>query len=71
MSAGVLDEIQRSAIEDGLGKLVNHPVTCTYREDPSIIGGLRIRVGAWMLHANLKDELKSFVEVARARASYE
>ena len=64
-SARVLDQSQRRAIEEGLGKLVNHAVTCRYREDPEIIAGLRVRVGPWMLHANLEDELKSFAEAAR------
>lgn len=64
-SAGVLDEVQRRALEEGLEKLLEHAVTCRYREDPSIISGLRIRVGAWMLQANLEDELKSFAEAAR------
>lgn len=64
-SARVLDESQRRAIEEGLGNMVNHAVTCRYREDPNIIAGLRVGVGPWRLHANLEDELKSFVEAAR------
>jgi len=64
-SARVLDRSQRLAIEGGLAKLLNHAVACRYREDANIIAGLRVRVGPWMLHANLEDELKSFVEAAR------
>lgn len=64
-SAGGLDEVQRRAIEDGLSKLVQQPVACRYHRDPSLLGGLRVRVGAWMLQANLEDELKSFVDAAR------
>jgi F-type H+-transporting ATPase subunit b len=64
-TAGALDKLQRRAIEDGLGRLVNRPVTCRYREDPQLISGLCVRLGPWMLHANLRDELKSFVEAAR------
>jgi F-type H+-transporting ATPase subunit b len=32
-----------------------------YRQDPAIIAGLRINIGAWVLATNLQDELAGFV----------
>lgn len=32
-----------------------------YRQDPTIIAGLRINIGAWVLATNLQDELAGFV----------
>ncbi len=35
-----------------------------YRQDPAIIAGLRINIGAWVLATNLQDELAGFVGFA-------
>ena len=34
-----------------------------YRQDPAIIAGLRINIGAWVLATNLQDELAGFVTI--------
>jgi F-type H+-transporting ATPase subunit b len=60
-----LQQGPRQALEGALAKLVGAPVTCSYRQDPALIGGLRLRLSAWVLHANLQDELRSFAEAGR------
>jgi F0F1-type ATP synthase delta subunit len=42
--------------------LAGEPVACSYSVDAGLIGGLRFSIGAWVLHANLRDGLESFAE---------
>jgi F-type H+-transporting ATPase subunit b len=35
-----------------------------YIQDPELLAGLRVTIGAWVLHANLQDELKVFSQFA-------
>ncbi len=64
-SAYPLDEPRRGALEQALAAVVAADVSCRYQEDPELIGGVRLRLGSWVLHANLRDELKSFAEAGR------
>jgi F-type H+-transporting ATPase subunit b len=59
-SAFPLSEDDRTAVETVLSGLLGRPVQCEYRSDPSLLAGLRIGIGAWLLQATLKDELKYF-----------
>ena len=52
----------RQAIADALVSLIGRPVSCVWRQDPELKAGLHIRLGSWVLSANLRDELKFFRE---------
>jgi len=64
MSARVLDESTRQAIGFALGRLFGHAVDCQYHEDSTLLAGVRITIGPWILRANFKDELQGFVELS-------
>ena len=38
--------------------------TIQFKEDPTLLAGLHITMGAWVLAANLRDELHGFVELS-------
>jgi len=61
-SAYALSDTHRAAVEAALSGLLDQAVQCEYQTDPSLLAGLHIAVGAWMLQASLKDELKYFGE---------
>ncbi|NIW85712.1 MAG: hypothetical protein GWN09_03765 [Gammaproteobacteria bacterium] len=63
-SARALDASQREALEQTVAHLAGETVTCRYREDPDLVAGIRLRLGSFLLYANLRDELKGFVEAA-------
>ena len=63
-SAYPLTDGSRQQLEQKLGSLVTRPVDFQYNQDPSLIAGVRIDIGAWVLHANLKHELAGFAEIA-------
>ena len=54
----------RQQLEQKLATLINCPMTFQYYQDASLIAGVRIDIGAWVLHANLKHELTAFAEIA-------
>jgi F-type H+-transporting ATPase subunit b len=56
-------ELQQQ-LEIKLGSLISCPVNFQYDQDASLIAGIRIDIGAWVLHANLKHELTGFAEIA-------
>jgi hypothetical protein len=64
-SAYPLAPERRAALESALAPLVGDGTSWTYTEDPELIAGLRIAFGAWVLRANLRDELETFAEVGR------
>ena len=51
-----------SALKDATG--LDLPVA--YEQDPGLVAGLHVTIGAWALQANLRDELKGFAELAHA-----
>ncbi len=55
----------RQGLEQVLAELLGGAVHCDYRIDPTLIGGVRLQLGAWTLGANLRDELAAFVEAGR------
>lgn len=65
-SAYALAENQRRTVEQSLAKLIGHSVPARYVQDSELIAGLRITIGAWVLHANVQDELKGFTEFTHA-----
>lgn len=54
----------RQQLEQKLNALISRQIHFQYYQDPDLIAGLRIEIGAWILHANLKHELTGFAELA-------
>ena len=63
-SAFALEASMRQQLEQVLGTCLGMPLVFQYQEDPELLAGVRITVGAWVLHANLKDELAGFARLA-------
>lgn len=63
-----LGEDQRAGLTEALGRLAGRPVACEFGQDPSLMAGLRISIGPWMLRSNLLDELQFFTEARHADA---
>jgi F-type H+-transporting ATPase subunit b len=63
-SAYLLPDELRQKLEQKLGALINRPDVFHYQQDAGLIAGLRIDIGAWVLHANLQHELAGFAEIA-------
>lgn len=60
-----LDETRREALVNVFANLTGERVSCRYRQDTELIAGLRLRIGPWLMKANLRDELRSFAEAGR------
>jgi len=59
-SAYPLPPAQRAALSHALGRLLDGVRECNFREEPTLLAGLRITVGPWVLQANLGEELNLF-----------
>jgi len=57
------DELRRK-LEQKLGGLIDRADVFHYQQDAGLIAGLRVDIGAWVLHANLQHELAGFAEIA-------
>jgi F-type H+-transporting ATPase subunit b len=65
-SARPLGEAQRRALVDALVQILGRtPRSFEFHEDATLIAGLAVDIGAWVLRANLRDELGFFAEVER------
>jgi F-type H+-transporting ATPase subunit b len=62
-SAYALNETERHALEQSL-RTLTPPSAFHYEQDPALLAGVRIRAGAWVLGANLQDELAAFADFA-------
>lgn len=62
-SAFPLAADKQRAIEQGLKAVFQKDIHCTFQQQPELIAGLQIRVGAWLLQANLRDELGYFADI--------
>lgn len=67
-SAFALSADQQRALQHVLSTLIDQPVQCRYEQDPTLLAGLRIKLGPLVLRANLSDELEFFREAARESA---
>lgn len=56
-AAQELSEAQRRAVDDRLRKAVGGKVAVDFRIDPSLLGGLVVKVGSRMVDASLKSKL--------------
>ena len=62
-SAYPVTEETRQKIEQKLKSIFNEDIRCAYEVDGELIAGMRIRIGAWLLQANIQDELKYFADI--------
>lgn len=65
VSAYPLDEPRRHELEKYLHNLLPSPLPCSFSVDRELLAGLCITVGPWIIHANLRDELRAFASVAQ------
>ena len=54
----------KQQLEQKLAELIDSPINCQYFQDETLIAGLSIAIGAWILHANVQHELIGFAEIA-------
>lgn len=59
-SAYSLDAGRRTALARVIGQTAESEVKPIFKEDPTLLAGIRIHAGSWVLSANLRDELKFF-----------
>lgn len=62
-SAYELSDIQRQKLQLKLSSLIDSQISFQYHQDPDLIAGLRMDIGAWVLNANLQYELIGFAEI--------
>lgn len=65
-SAHPLSGDRRQQLEQALIAATGLTVPVNYEQIPDLLAGLRVTIGAWVLHANVRDELKGFAEFAHA-----
>lgn len=65
-SAYPLADGQRERLSQALTGLAGDDASVRFDQDESLLAGLRITIGAWVLAANLRDELQGFAELAHA-----
>ncbi|CAE6941452.1 Component of the F(0) channel [Vibrio sp. B1FLJ16] len=63
-SAYPIPENKRQELEEALAAVSQLSIPVQYDEDPELIAGLCITIGAWCLRANIRDDLKGFMEFA-------
>jgi F-type H+-transporting ATPase subunit b len=62
-SAFSLGEEQRQRLEQTLTSAIGKTIPLHFEQDSALLAGLHITIGAWVLAANLRDELKGFMEL--------
>ncbi len=62
-----LDDDTQRKLERSLATNLSINIPIQYTQDKDLKAGLRITIGDWVLHANLQDELKSFVDIAHGK----
>lgn len=64
-SAFPIPDDLRQQLKNALATLLSPAITIQYENNSELIAGVLITIGAWVLAANVRDELKGFVELAR------
>jgi F-type H+-transporting ATPase subunit b len=64
VSAHRLSDDQRQQLEQVLTTVVGPEVKVQFEQDSELMAGVRINIGAWVLGANLRDELEGFSALA-------
>jgi F-type H+-transporting ATPase subunit b len=67
LSAFPLDKTQQKQLRERVDLWTPHPLHFEFQADQSLIAGVRVSIGPWVLHANLNDELKTFAAIAYER----
>jgi F-type H+-transporting ATPase subunit b len=60
-SAFVLSDDQQQHIKQALTTIAGPHIPIRFEQDSELLAGVRITIGAWVLAANLRDELSGFV----------
>jgi F-type H+-transporting ATPase subunit b len=63
-SAHPLSEARRQALTEAVAAATGRAVRLSFFEQPELVAGLRITLGAWVLEANLQAELRGFAELS-------
>ena len=64
-SAYPLKESERAGLSEALAALAGRRVSCEFVSDPSLLAGLRVSIGAWVLRYSLRDEMQFFMDARR------
>lgn len=67
VSAYPLDEQEQQILQNYLDSLLAYSLIYEYATDRTLMAGLRITVGPWVIHANLYDELKTFASIVHEK----
>ncbi|TAJ79314.1 MAG: ATPase [Gallionellaceae bacterium] len=59
-SAFAFDAARRAEFAQALAEMAGNTLPVEYIENPELLAGLHVGIGPWILHANLRDELKFF-----------
>lgn len=62
-SAFPLLETERAKVIEALRTTTGEDIAAEFEQDSSLVAGLRIGVGPWIMRANLRDELRFFAEM--------
>jgi F-type H+-transporting ATPase subunit b len=62
-SAFPLSDAQRQRLQEALRAATGKDLPLHCEQDAELLAGVRITLGAWILSANLQDELRSFAEL--------
>lgn len=63
-SAFVLPDEQQQQIRNALTSIAGTDMPISFKQNNELLAGVRITIGAWVLAANLRDELDGFVALA-------
>jgi F-type H+-transporting ATPase subunit b len=58
-----LSDQQRQSLEQALTRIINPDIPLQFQQNKDLLAGVRITIGAWILGANLQDELQGFREL--------
>ncbi|MGX2040535.1 F0F1 ATP synthase subunit delta [Methylocaldum sp. MU1018] len=67
-SAHPLDTDRQAVLASAIGQAAGTGIKPIFKEDPSLLAGVRMHVGSWTLSANLRDELAFFRDVFSSHA---
>ncbi|TCV90275.1 F0F1 ATP synthase subunit delta [Sulfurirhabdus autotrophica] len=59
-SAYPLSQLHRTELSELLTELIGQTLPVNFSENPTLLCGLQVSIGPWILHANLRDELALF-----------
>lgn len=65
-SAVKLTEAESQAIVRMLSRLAGHEVSLTNTVEPSLIGGIRVTMGDWVVDSSLRNELQEMAHIVKA-----